>query len=182
MEQQLEYSLERQNEWFVENLKNESQNIDALVAEVFREIPENSVIKQLEIDRDARNLISKAIEGIFRAVILDHADIFSSRAEVITLADEEENLEKNLVDIFGLYRGKTNSEQFAKTCKEVFNHAGVILELATDGSPQHLRKSIAKQVVKEVSLTATEVMKNHRGDYLCKIAKSCAQRDSLLRH
>jgi hypothetical protein len=182
MEAKLEYSIERQKAWYVDSENRETQNIDILVREVFKAIPENSVFKSLKIDRKAKTLIDKAIEGIFHAVILDYADIFSERVEVPKLSDEEDDLEIGLIEVLGSAPEKSNTEEFANFCQGVFARVGVTLELAANGSPVHLKKSIARQVVKEVTLAATDIIKIHRGDYLCKVAKYCVNRDKQLGH
>jgi hypothetical protein len=182
MNQKLEYSMERQQNWYVDTVNRETKNLDDLVSEVFKTIPANSVLKNLELDQQARALISQAIEGIFHAVILDYADIFSERVDVPKLSDEEDDLELGLIETLSANPKKMRSEEFAKICQSVFNRAGIVLELAANGTPLHLKKSIAQQVVKEVTLAATNIIKTHRGDYLCKIAKNCQHRDDLVGH
>lgn len=182
MKQEQEYSMESQQNWYVDTIKRETKNIDVLVNEVFKIIPDDSVLKSLGLDQQARILISQAIEGVFHAVILDYADIFSERVDVPKLSDEEDDLELGLIETLSANPEKMRSEEFAKICQSVFNRAGIVLELAANGTPLHLKKSIAQQVVKEVTLAASEIIKTHRGDYLCKVAKNCVHRNDLVGH
>jgi hypothetical protein len=179
------FSMQPQQHWYLDELTSDSQNIDDLVIEVFKTIPDNAVMKTLGVDRDAKDLINKAIERMFHAIILDHANIFSERIDVLKLSDEKGDLKRKLIEVLGSCREKTHSEKFIEVSKQAFELADAPLELATNGSPKHLSKSIASQVAEEIALAATEIMEYHRSDYLCRIAKGCKRRDetiSLMRH